>query len=259
MTKSMKSTNPANTTETDPKQALWDILMNVEPNLYEFKHQWDLAQQDYAKDMERKKVVFNDSRAGTGKTSIAIHKALAMLIRGEVACIHYVRFPDKRSDQPGALPGTLEEKTEPYMQPFYEILYNVGLNPETILEMKKNGLIRTSTTAFVRGATWESTFMIADEAQNATIEDLRLVMTRLHDKGKGVIIGHSGQIDNKLKRYGNDQLNPFEVFRQHMCKKAFAVAHFLHHDYRGEISRWADEIYTTIDEIEETPRVTSVS
>ena len=93
-------------------------------------------------------------------------------------------------------------------------------------------------------------FLIIDECQNGDIEDIKLIFTRLHDAGKGIAIGHSGQVDRKLPRYGSEKLIPFQVYQHHMAKKAWTKVVTLHTNYRGEVSQWADKVNATIKELE---------
>ena len=89
--------------------------------------------------------------------------------------------------------------------------------------------------------------MIIDEAQNGSLDDLRLVLTRLHDQSKCVMIGHSGQKDNDFALIGG--LIPFQVYQKHMAKKQWASLCELPINYRGKISSWADDIEKTISEL----------
>lgn len=211
---------------------------------------FDKHQMNYVTSIGPKRVVMTDSPSGTGKTQGAVARALQMLDNGEIKRIQYVRFPDKRTMKLGALPGSLAEKESKYFEPFFEAALECGLTKEQVYRLIGNEIIELSTDVFLRGRTLAETFLIADESQNGEIDDLRLTFTRLKEEGYGVFIGHSGQMDNpKLAKYGPKNLNPFQVYQIHMDKKDFTKICPLVNDYRGEISRWADNVEETIREL----------
>lgn len=137
------------------------------------------------------------------------------------------------------------------MHPFYEAMEECGIQREFVELMKAHDLIELSTDIFLRGRTLDRVCLIVDEAQNGDISDLRLVLTRIKDNGKGIVIGHSKQLDNeRVKRFGQAGFIPFEVYQLHMVKQPWATRCRLYKDYRGVVSQWADEIDTTIKELE---------
>jgi phosphate starvation-inducible PhoH-like protein/PhoH-like ATPase len=99
----------------------------------------------------------------------------------------------------------------------------------------------------MRGRNIKNSFLCIDEAQCGTIDDLQLILTRVHDTSKAVVIGHSGQLDTKVQAYGG--LIPFEVYQKHMSKKSFVDICELKVNYRGKVSQWSDEIQQTIKEL----------
>ena len=115
----------------------------------------------------------------------------------------------------------------------------------------KNNLIELTTDIGMRGRNLKNTFVIIDESQSGTIKDLQLVLTRLHDSSKCVLIGHSGQMDSDIPLIlrGNTERTPFEIYIEHLTKKPWAVKCELPINYRGKISKWADEIQKTIQEV----------
>ena len=137
------------------------------------------------------------------------------------------------------------------MHPFFEALMECGLSDENVLELKAQKLIEATTDIFWRGRNMKRVFLIVDECQNGSIEDIKLILTRLHDAGKGIAIGHSGQVDSKVQRYGPEKLTPFEVYQMHMAQKPWTKIIHLHENYRGEISKWADKVYLTINALDE--------
>lgn len=214
-------------------------------------HNMDEHQAKYASAIDYYKVILVDDKAGTSKTTTAVTKGLELLKAGKVDKIHYVRFPDKRSLGLGFLPGDDTDKEKGFMYPFFEALSECGLQPEFVEKLINQGVIETSTDIHMRGRTLDRVYLIVDEAQNGDIPSLRLVLTRIKDNGKAVVIGHTKQADNKLPKYGKAGFIPFEVYQLHMVKKPWATKCRLHKDYRGAISQWADEIEITLNELEE--------
>lgn len=215
------------------------------------REKFDSFQKDYADAIGKYRVIFVDAAAGTGKTTIAVMRGLELLLAGKINKIHYVRFPDRRGQKLGALPGGPAEKTRGYMEPFFKACYKFGLRDEDIAKLEFNKIIELSTDMFLRGDTLENTYLIIDESQNGDIEDLKLVLTRLEISGYGIVIGHSGQMDNKIQKYGPDKWNAFQVYQYHMTKKTFATACELKINYRGPISQWADQVGETLKELQE--------
>lgn len=209
----------------------------------------DAHQIEYYDSIFNNKVTMVDAPAGTGKTTIAVMVGKELLAHGKVAQIVYIRFPDKRAQKQGFLPGDMNEKNSVYMQPFFDASSEVGLQPDAVFKLIDKGLITLSTDICMRGVNLKNTFLIIDEAQNGEIEDLRLMLTRLHDhSGHCVVIGHSGQVDNNVRRFGQQKFIPFEIYQLHMAKKAWTQICRLPNNYRGEISKWADNIQETINE-----------
>lgn len=217
----------------------------------EWWNEADRHQTNFAHGIEYSGISMVNASAGTGKTTIAVMKGFELLRKGQVDILRYVRFVDRRTLKMGFLPGDEEEKQKKLMLPFYEAAAECGLSPDHVEEMRAQEILELSTDIHWRGRNMKRTFLIIDEAQNGDIEDMRMMLTRLHDSGKGVVVGHSEQCDNKLKRYGREKLTPFEVYIRHMVKERFAHEYKLVKDYRGEYSRWADRIYETIKELED--------
>lgn len=190
-----------------------------------------------------------DGKAGTGKTTIAVMKAIEALQKNQVDSIRYVRFVDARTQKLGFIPGDPAEKQKVFMYPFFEAMEECGIQDIQVLNMISAGMIELSTDIYLRGGNMKRTFVIIDEAQNGDIEDLKLVLTRPHDTGKVLVIGHSKQVDRKLPKYGKEKLIPFQVYIRHMAKKHWTKVCTLEKDYRGAISQWADEVELTIKEL----------
>lgn len=194
------------------------------------------------------KVTFVDEPAGTGKTTIAVLAGVEAMRSGRK--LIYIRFPSKRGEKLGATPGELEDKEKKYMHPFYEALNECGLQDEAIETLKLKNYLETRTDTTERGRNIKGAFVIIDEAQNAEdVDQLQLIFTRLHDDCNAVVVGHSAQADSKIRKYGSEKLNAFQVYRKHMTKKNWATECVLVRNYRGAISRWADEVKETLSEI----------
>jgi len=215
-------------------------------------NKFDPYQREMDRKIEEYSVVFVDAEAGTGKTTVAVRKALEMLRQGKVNKIHYVRFPDKRGQKLGFLPGEKEDKEAVYMYPFYDAMAECGIQEAAVDKLIEKGIIELSTDINLRGRNLKGVFLIVDEAQNAEeLGDLKLVLTRLHDhRGKGVVIGHSKQVDGRVRLYTKHRLTSFQIYRYHMTKKPWATTAHLMMNYRGEISKWADRVEESLPEIE---------
>lgn len=195
-------------------------------------------------------VVIFDAKAGCGKTTLAFLAGLNMLRDGKVAQVLYIRIPDIRAGKLGFLPGELDEKESIYMQPAYDACLENGLQPHAVDALRMKGMIEFGTDVTMRGRNLKDCFVIIDEPQNADMETLRLILTRLHDNSKCVLSGHSGQMDNPPERFGKEGFNAFEVYTLHLLLKPWAVKCSLPINYRGKVSRWADDIDTTINDIQ---------
>lgn len=205
-------------------------------------------QKDFYAAIMSHKVIFVDEKAGTGKTFVAVYAGLEFIKRGKK--LIYVRFPSERGEQLGYTPGTLEDKEVKYMWPLYEALQECGLQEGIINDLRARGIIETRSDTTERGRNYKNAYVIIDEAQNARdIEQLRLILTRLCDSSVAVVIGHSGQTDSEVKRYGSSELNAFQFYTYHMTKKDFAVKCTLSNNYRGEVAQWADEIDITLEQV----------
>lgn len=145
-------------------------------------------------------IIFCNSVAGTGKTLIATACANLLYEMNKYKGIVYIASPTQEQKQ-GYLKGSLEEKSEPYFAPFYDALSTLKINQNTCLMSDimncKNGraYIQCMTHTFQRGTNLENKVVIIDEAQNFYTDELRKVLTRIHDSCKVIVIGHSGQID----------------------------------------------------------------
>jgi phosphate starvation-inducible protein PhoH and related proteins len=153
-----------------------------------------LNQRRYLEAIEKHDMVFGIGPAGTGKTYLAVAMAISALLAKRVNRIILARPAVEAGERLGFLPGTLQEKIDPYLRPLYDALYDM-LDPEKVdLYLEKN-VIEIAPIAFMRGRTLNDSFVILDEAQNTTSEQMKMFVTRLGFNSKAVITGDVTQID----------------------------------------------------------------
>jgi len=153
-----------------------------------------LGQKKYIKAIEKNEIVFGIGPAGTGKTYLAMAMAIKAFKREEVNRIILTRPAVEAGESLGFLPGDLQEKVDPYLRPLYDALYDI-LGPETYLKYREKGLIEVAPLAYMRGRTLDDSFIILDEAQNTTPEQMKMFLTRLGFGSKAVVTGDITQID----------------------------------------------------------------
>ncbi|WP_281888216.1 PhoH family protein [Paenibacillus sp. YYML68] len=153
-----------------------------------------IGQKQYVSEIKKKDIVFGIGPAGTGKTYIAVVLAVAALKEGKVKRIVLTRPAVEAGESLGFLPGDLQEKVDPYLRPLYDALNDV-LGPEQVLKSLERGLIEIAPLAYMRGRTLDDSFIILDEAQNTTPEQMKMFLTRLGFGSKMVITGDVTQID----------------------------------------------------------------
>lgn len=153
-----------------------------------------LGQRHYLSAIKRHDIVFGIGPAGTGKTYLAVVMAVNALKGGRVKRIVLTRPAVEAGESLGFLPGDLQEKVDPYLRPLYDALYDM-LGNEQVVKMMERGLIEVAPLAYMRGRTLEDSFVILDEAQNTTPEQIKMFLTRLGFGSKMVITGDITQID----------------------------------------------------------------
>ncbi len=153
-----------------------------------------LNQRLYVEAIEQADMVFGIGPAGTGKTYLAVAMAAAALLAKKVSRIVLVRPAVEAGERLGFLPGSLQEKVDPYLRPLYDALYDL-LEPERVDKMLERNVIEVAPLAFMRGRTLNDAFIIMDEAQNTTSEQMKMFLTRLGNNAKAVITGDVTQID----------------------------------------------------------------
>tara|TARA_B100000029_G_scaffold395350_1_gene393131 strand:+ start:1456 stop:2403 length:948 start_codon:yes stop_codon:yes gene_type:complete len=193
-----------------------------------------LNQKKYFELLNNKNIVFAIGPAGTGKTFLAVAKAVSYLQKGLVNKIILSRPAVEAGEKLGFLPGDLKEKVDPFLRPIYDALYQ--MMPFDQVEKKiMNGIIEIAPIAFMRGRTLEDCYIILDEAQNTTKIQMKMFLTRLGKNSKMVVVGDKTQIDlisksesglldseNKLKKLqdvGFVYLGENDVIRHDLVRK----------------------------------------
>jgi phosphate starvation-inducible protein PhoH and related proteins len=151
-------------------------------------------QAKYLESIEKNDMTFGVGPAGTGKTYLAVAMAVAAMNAKKVSRIILVRPAVEAGERLGFLPGTLQEKVDPYLRPLYDALYDLW-EPEKVDKMLEKNIIEVAPLAFMRGRTLNDAFIIMDEAQNTTTEQMKMFLTRLGQGSKAVITGDITQID----------------------------------------------------------------
>ena len=153
-----------------------------------------IGQKDYIKTIQAKPVTIGVGPAGTGKTYLAVAAAVSAFREKEVSRIILTRPAVEAGERLGFLPGDLQSKVDPYLRPLYDALFDM-LGPETYQKYLEKGNIEVAPLAYMRGRTLDDSFIILDEAQNTTREQMKMFLTRLGFGSKIVITGDVTQID----------------------------------------------------------------
>lgn len=188
-------------------------------------------------------IVFCNSKAGTGKTTIATGVANMLVQYGLYEDIVYIMSPYGERKQ-GWLPGTITEKSSVYFEAFYQALITCGVNPHTSINTEsmvnqKNGTgyITCITDTFLRGPNLDNAVVILDESQNYTVSQLKKILTRMCDNTKVVVIGHELQCD-----LDDPSSSGFVKYLEHFRGKERAAFCTLTNNHRGWVSQYADEL-----------------
>ncbi|WP_425436261.1 PhoH family protein [Paenibacillus rigui] len=199
-----------------------------------------IGQKQYVSTIKHKDIVFGIGPAGTGKTYIAVVLAVTALKEGKVKRIVLTRPAVEAGESLGFLPGDLQEKVDPYLRPLYDALNDV-LGPEQVLKSLERGLIEIAPLAYMRGRTLDDSFIILDEAQNTTPEQMKMFLTRLGFGSKMVITGDVTQIDlprgkssglveaqrilKQIEEIGFIQFSESDVVRHSLVQKIIVAYH----------------------------------
>ncbi|MBR3795140.1 MAG: PhoH family protein [Clostridia bacterium] len=153
-----------------------------------------LGQRDYVKAIKKNTLTFGIGPAGTGKTYLAMAMAVSALKSKEVERIVLTRPAVEAGEKLGFLPGDLNQKVDPYLRPLYDAMFDM-LGAETCQRMQERGVIEVAPLAYMRGRTLSDAFIILDEAQNTTQEQMKMFLTRMGFRSKIVVTGDPSQID----------------------------------------------------------------
>lgn len=153
-----------------------------------------IGQNQYIKEIQNKDLVFGLGPAGTGKTYLAVAMAIRAFKNNEVSKIIITRPAVEAGENLGFLPGDLQMKVDPYLRPLYDALFDI-LGTDAFNSFKERGLIEIAPLAYMRGRTLDNAFIILDEAQNTTREQMKMFLTRFGFRSKVVVNGDVSQID----------------------------------------------------------------
>lgn len=159
------------------------------------------GQRSYVDGIDQHTVTFGIGPAGTGKTYLAMAKAVQALQRREVAKIILTRPAVEAGERLGYLPGSLEDKIDPYLRPLFDAIGSM-MDPEAVPKLLASGTIEVAPLAYMRGRTLNESFVILDEAQNTTPEQMKMFLTRLGYGSKMVVTGDITQVDLPLAASG---------------------------------------------------------
>ncbi|WP_449277563.1 PhoH family protein [Leucobacter sp. GX24907] len=163
------------------------------------------GQRDYVTAIEDSTIVFGIGPAGTGKTYLAMAKAVQALQRREVSKIILTRPAVEAGERLGYLPGSLEDKIDPYLRPLFDAVGSM-MDAEIVPKLLANGTIEVAPLAYMRGRTLNESFVILDEAQNTTPEQMKMFLTRLGYGSKMVVTGDVTQVDLPIAASGLRQV-----------------------------------------------------
>ncbi|SDW50487.1 phosphate starvation-inducible protein PhoH [Arthrobacter sp. cf158] len=203
-----------------------------------------LNQKNYVDAIDANTVIFGIGPAGTGKTYLAMAKAVQALQMKEVSRIILTRPAVEAGERLGFLPGTLSDKIDPYLRPLYDALHDM-MDPESIPRLMAAGTIEVAPLAYMRGRTLNDAFIILDEAQNTTPEQMKMFLTRLGFGSKMVVTGDVTQIDlpsgsTSGLRIVREILTGIDDVNFSLLEAADVVRHRLVADIVSAYSKWDD-------------------
>lgn len=204
-----------------------------------------INQKKYVDAIDANTVVFGIGPAGTGKTYLAMAKAVQALHAREVNRIILTRPAVEAGERLGFLPGTLNDKIDPYLRPLYDALHDM-LDPDTLPKLMEAGTIEVAPLAYMRGRTLNGSFIILDEAQNTTAEQMKMFLTRLGFGSKMVITGDVTQVDlpggqaSGLKQVRNI-LTDIEDIHFSVLDSTDVVRHSLVSNIVSAYDRWGED------------------
>ena len=176
----------ASSTDERPQEILRSRGRSIRPQ--------SAGQKAYVEAIQRSTVVFGLGPAGTGKTYLAMAQAVSSLLSGQVRRIVLPRPAVEAGENLGFLPGTLTDKIDPYLRPLYDALGDM-MDPDALPKLMASGAVEVAPLAYMRGRTLNDSFIILDEAQNTTLAQMKMFLTRLGFNSKVVVTGDASQID----------------------------------------------------------------
>lgn len=176
----------ASSTDERPQEILRSRGRSIRPQ--------SAGQKAYVEAIQRSTVVFGLGPAGTGKTYLAMAQAVSSLLTGQVRRIVLTRPAVEAGENLGFLPGTLTDKIDPYLRPLYDALGDM-MDPDALPKLMASGAVEVAPLAYMRGRTLNDSFIILDEAQNTTLAQMKMFLTRLGFNSKVVVTGDASQID----------------------------------------------------------------
>jgi phosphate starvation-inducible PhoH-like protein len=181
---------------TGEEVSLRDLLMNHIPvsSKKRFIIPKTEVQRQYIEAIRTYDIVIGIGPAGTGKTYLAMAMAISAFLKKEVSRIVLARPAVEAGERLGFLPGDMYEKVNPYLRPLYDALFDM-MDPDKVSKLMERGIIEIAPLAFMRGRTLNDSFIILDEAQNTTSEQMKMYLTRLGFSSRTVITGDTTQID----------------------------------------------------------------
>jgi len=171
-----------------------------------------VGQRDYIATIRENDIVFGTGPAGTGKTFVAVAAAVAALKQGDIHKIIITRPAVEAGENLGFLPGDMDEKIAPYLRPILDALREM-LPEKDLKRFMDDGTIEVCPLAFMRGRTFDNSYVLLDEAQNTTIEQMKMALTRLGDESKMLITGDPGQHDMAKVRGKSGLVHAMHILR----------------------------------------------
>ena len=228
--------------EDVPERPVDVLSLNILSNRGRTIRPKTLNQKRYVDAIDRHTIVFGIGPAGTGKTYLAMAKAVQALQAKQVNRIILTRPAVEAGERLGFLPGTLYEKIDPYLRPLYDALHDM-LDPESIPRLMASGTIEVAPLAYMRGRTLNDAFIILDEAQNTSPEQMKMFLTRLGFGSKIVVTGDITQVDlpagtHSGLRVVREILEGVEDVHFAMLTSADVVRHRLVTDIVDAYARW---------------------
>ncbi len=221
--------------ERDPRLERDPRFQNQSANLIEIKQYLkrkpqvqiiprNLAQESYLELLKnpKKYIVFAIGPAGTGKTMLAVQMAIKQLREGVITKIVITRPAVSVDEEHGFLPGTLNQKMEPWTRPIMDV-FEEYYHPREIANMLEDGTIEISPLAYMRGRTFKNAYIVADEMQNATASQMKMLLTRIGEGSRMVVTGDLNQADRPKE---NGLLDFVNLFKEADGHKYLGMAHF---------------------------------